>query len=200
MIRAAALLALVAGCAGAPKPVHYYDLVGPTSAAPPAAANGLPIIAIEPFSAASAYDSDDIAIRRSDVQLDYYRYHRWVAPAPDQVTELIARGLQESGRFGRVDVDEVDPKVGLVVHGRVLALEARADGDTVAAHVVLELTGTSESGAVVFRRQLERDVPARTKTVGSLVAAFHAAIAAIAGTAAPLLAAAAKPPAPAGGR
>ncbi len=196
-----ALLALVGigGCAGAPRPVHYYDLVGPTRAAPAPAAQGLPVIAIEPFSAASAYDGDDIAIRRSDVQLDYYRYHRWVAPAPDQVTELIARGLQRSGHFGRIDVDEVDPGVGLIVHGRVLALEARADGDKVAAHVVIELTGTTGSGDVVFRRQLERDVPARTKTVSAVVAAFHTAVDDIATTAAPLLAAAAPPAAPATG-
>lgn len=186
MIRpGAALLALaLSACAGKTPPVIHYDLAGPTQGETQPAPPGAPVIALERVASAAPYDTNRIALRTSDVNLDYYRYHRWVAPAPDLVTELLASNLRESGQFSRVEIETFGTEPAAILEGRLLTLEIDATQPRLTVHIVVELTAREPGGDVLFHRQLSRRIPLATRSVEAAVAAMRRGLQAIAQTAA----------------
>lgn len=183
-MRSVLAVIVLAGCAGKTPPVVHYDLAGPPdSAAEPARPNA-PVIALERIEAAAAYDSNRIALRTSDVRLDYYRYHRWIAPAPDQATELIAATWRESGHFSRVEVASLGSDAAAIVEGRLLALEVDASQPMPAVHIILELTARVPGEGVIYHRQFSHRAPLRDRSKEAAVEGMRRGLEAIARSAA----------------
>ena len=84
LLRVWSLLCLGVGvaCGGKVPDIRYYelDVRAPAGSGARAAATALPVLAVEPFAADTAYDDNRMVYRESSVRLDYYYYHRWSAP------------------------------------------------------------------------------------------------------------------------
>lgn len=193
MIIRLAIVLLLAAC-GAPAPrVIYYDLSG--GALPSQCTNPRgPIIALTDLEASATARGDEIAIRSVDGHIDHYLYHRWQAPVPRLVTELIAERFAASGEFRRVDLNELAADAEVIASGRILRFEgARREGETSVARIVIELSARSKQRSATFTRRFTKVIPVTDRSIRGLVQALRRAVIAIAREAAPHLAALGEP-------
>ncbi|HLV68472.1 MAG TPA: ABC-type transport auxiliary lipoprotein family protein [Polyangiaceae bacterium] len=185
----------LAACGGPVPEIHYYELAVLQPMRRPASDPRL-VLAIEPFEANAAYESEQMVYRVSPYRMDYYHYHRWSASPALTVADYLREAFSRTGRFRRV-VLEPSPNAPLVLGGRVLALEeVDVTEESWYGQVVLELSLESrESGEVVWsqtfseREKMEQRSPeglarALSLALDRIVAASTGPIAAALDTAA----------------
>lgn len=81
-----------------------------------------PVLGVEYFSAAPAYDETQIVYRTSPYLLKYYYYHRWSAAPGLMMTDALQRGYARTGLFETVTVGEV-ARADVILSGYVVAIE-----------------------------------------------------------------------------
>ena len=99
------LLAIVIGilCScGAARPSKYYQLTipGETSQAQVVQPYGVTLL-VAPLTASHLYREDRI-VYSSGSEMGIYEYQRWAEPPTEMITEMLIRGLRESGRYRAV--------------------------------------------------------------------------------------------------
>ena len=97
------VLSLLGGCLGSRDftPIRYYSVDTPLVTVPQAQRSWPVSLGIRPFTAATRY-RDRILYRRSEVEIGFYEYDRWVEPPEEMVTRVIASVMRVSGMFRQV--------------------------------------------------------------------------------------------------
>ncbi len=95
-------IVLFSGCSlTKPQPeVRHYTLEIALPAASSATASAT--LVVRPFSAQDPYSQERLVYRTSPYQLDFYNYHRWAAPPPEQIADWTRRYLRDTALFTRV--------------------------------------------------------------------------------------------------
>lgn len=188
LVLAALVTALVACGGSAPPRNHYYELAFPTIAHHPAPG---PKLAVEPFEVNGAYDDDRIVYRTSDVELQYYNYHRWGTPPGEMVADFLRRAYRSTGRFSAVTAD-VSGDTDLVLSGRIGAIEEvdRSAQDWF-GHIELQLrVRDARTGTLLWSRELSLEQKMSQRSPAGLARALGQLLGRIAGETAPEIAAA----------
>jgi len=181
-IAAAAMTALLAGCAGLHSnqaATQTYVLASSATEAPAnaAAAGAVTVHVLRPL-AAPGLDTDQIALLRDAQRLDYYTASRWPAALPDLLQTLAIDALRASGRFRAVQPDATafaaDDVLQIEIrHCEVVYSAAAAP----AVHVQLLATlGHQGDRSLVSSVAAESEVPAAVNRMQSVVAAFQEAV------------------------
>lgn len=188
-----ALALALPGCGGAAPPrTHYYELVSPAVSRQ---ASPGPALAVERFEVSGAYDDDRIVYRTSDVELQYYNYHRWGTPPGEMVADYLRRAYRASGRFREV-TSEVGRETDVVLSGRVGAIEEiDRSAENWVGHIELQLwVRDAQSGTLLWSRDISLEQPMQQRSPAGLARALGRALGRAAGGTAPAIAAAAPPP------
>lgn len=133
-------IVFVAACGGPQKIRHYKPEVAEDTleGRSTGSASGV-TLAVEDFSAGSAYDEQRIVYRKSDYRIDYYHFHRWGAPPGMVVGETLRNVYRSTGAFDSV-VGAYTSRADVVLSGRVLALEeVDVNKNKWVGHVALDL-------------------------------------------------------------
>lgn len=129
------LLVPLAGCFSSPTHQdYYYYLAAPTAV--PKVAKGARL-ALGDFTAASGYESDRIAYRTQDNELQYYGYRRWVSEPAKMIEEIVQRHLRASKRFLLVDSDQKVNEPDGILEGHIDAIEEVDHEDRVSARLAI---------------------------------------------------------------
>ncbi len=99
----AVLCLLLGGCLGRGEfvPVRYYSLDGPPSSLPQSRRTWDLTLGVRPFTAATRY-GERMLYRRSEVEVGFYDYDRWVEPPAEMVTHTITEMVRAVGLFRQV--------------------------------------------------------------------------------------------------
>lgn len=181
----AAVVAVLASCAGKPPPpTRYYQLALPLAEP---AVDGQGTLVIEPLATTGAYDDERMVYRVDPYRLDYYDYHRWTAAPGALVSGYLEQALRRTGRFRTVASESTAPGA-VTLGGRVVALEEVDTSKTRwVGHVVLELVARDASGNIVWTRDFDENEPMPTQSPEGLARAVTAAMARVANRVAPEL-------------
>lgn len=100
---AAAIVALLAGCASAP-PDQFYTLTDSAAAAPAAAAPAAAPLYIEmrPVTVPDQVRRNQMVVAKGDGQVDLLEHHRWASKLDDQIGSALSLGI--AAQLGAVDV------------------------------------------------------------------------------------------------
>jgi ABC-type uncharacterized transport system auxiliary subunit len=178
----ALLLAVLAACGGKTPPTRFYQLAEPAGKSTAGAGTA---IVIEPLTTDSAYDDERIVYRVTPYRLDYYNYHRWSAAPGTLIANSLERAFEKSGKFGAV-TREANPDAAVTLSGRVVAIEEIDHSKTKwFGRIVLELSLSDSSGAVLWTEQFEETEPLAIQSPEGLARALSAALERIANRAVP---------------
>ncbi len=186
-IAAAAVTALIAGCAGlhsSQAATQTYVLASvPASTAPASAVTSgavtgaVSVHVLRPL-AAPGLDTDQIALLRDAQRLDYYAASRWPAALPDLLQTLAIDALRASDRFRAVQ-----PDATAFAADDVLQIEIRhcevvysSDGTPVVHVQLLATLGHQGDRSLVSSVTAASEVPAAANRMQSVVAAFQDAV------------------------
>lgn len=142
IVGAAALLVMLAGCAGKSPKVTYYTLA-PIAAAGTASAEPL-AIGVGPVDLPKALDRSQIATRVGPNRIDYDEFHRWAGTLDADILDVTAVNLSRLLGTDRVAVYPAAAAFPLDV--RVLLDIVRFDSDANGS-VTLDVRYTLEDGA-----------------------------------------------------
>ena len=98
-----ALLGLVSASCGLGKPgpdLHYYSLSLPVPQT--AAPEHRPSLMLRRFAARDPFGQEALVYRSSAYRVNFYGYHRWIAPPANMVSEWTLRYLRGAGVFSQV--------------------------------------------------------------------------------------------------
>lgn len=184
---AAAVTALVAGCAG----LHsnqaatqtYMLASAPASVATDSAlasgavAGSVTVQVLRPL-AAPGLDTDRIALLRDAQRLDYYAASRWPGALPDLIQTLAIDALRAAGRFRAVQSDATAFAADDVLQIEIRHCEVAYSPDgTPVVHVQLLATlGHQGDRSLVSSVSAESEVAAAANRMQSVVAAFQDAV------------------------
>ena len=119
---AAVAVVLAVGCSS-PQPIRHYE---PEVVAQQVQSVTQPpsdvILAVEDFSAGTAYDEQRIVYRADQYKFDYYHFHRWAAPTGQLVSDTLREVYRQTGAFKTV-VGGYATQADVVLSGRVISLE-----------------------------------------------------------------------------
>lgn len=181
--RAILPLLLVAGMLGgcgrsAPIPTDtYYRLAAPRVAA----AAGQPLadggILVEAFQADALYRERPLLFSEdaADLTLKQYHHHHWQESPPRLLREQLILYLRAANAAPWV-ASRADQAPALTIRGRIRRFEHIIGADAVTARVALELQLLGPDGSVLMLRDYQRDEPAASKDVASVVAAMDVAV------------------------
>jgi cholesterol transport system auxiliary component len=168
----AGILALGA-CGHVPR-TRYFTLSTPAPA--PGVDSKTPFVLDVPrFQAAEGLRDDRILYFPAPTELNYYRYHRWVAQPADLMAELVADRLRGTGAFAEVRLFPREKPGDYILRGRLSHLEELDDqpGGRVRVGVALELIRSRDQKTVwKDRRVVVGEIP--DKGVEGVVAALNA--------------------------
>ena len=162
------LAACVAGCSvpGPREPDRYFILDAGT-AAPRAGVS----VVVAPTTAASFYDTQEIAYSRAPGTRAYYQFNRWTERPPRSVQAQLASRLEGGS-----------PKSGLRLNTHVEEIyhDAAEQPGTSRITIAAELVDPA-SRAVIARRTFTRSAPAASYDAPGAVQGFNQALAALLG-------------------
>jgi ABC-type uncharacterized transport system auxiliary subunit len=169
---AALLAAGLSGC-GSIKPVKYYQLTHPSTAAlatsqPPVDA----ALLIRPFQTTHLYREDRIVYGGESEQLGLYENHRWTEPPVELLQDALARGLRTSGHFKAVTTLRSESGVDFTLTGHLYAFREVSTGGVVARlNFDVELIDL-KLGKAIWQHTYNHDEPTSGKTVADVAAAM----------------------------
>lgn len=169
----ALMLGLVGSGCGGPKPIHHYEPQVLTQDIQGASTPRSDLVlAIEDFSAGSAYDEQRMVYRSADYRFDYYHFHRWAAPPGMLVSDSLREVYRETGAFRSV-VGGFDSRADIILSGRVIAFEEIDREEGWFGRVVINLrVRDSRTGELLWNDTLEREKPLPEQTPHGLAAAI----------------------------
>lgn len=183
MAVAAALIAL-AGCVsgfGGQAPQRYYVLEPPVAAAAGAATPRPATLLVMPTTAASFYETQDIAYSRAPGTRAYYQLHAWAERPGSRITGLLVMRLERAGAFRHV------AKASTGVRGEVLLDTHLAEfyHDATSAPGSVRITITAEltdplRRVFLRRRVFTQTVPVPSYDAPGAVHGFNHGVAAVA--------------------
>lgn len=167
---AALLVIPLAGC-GSSRPIKYYQLNYPASAASQQPPLNISLL-IRPFEASHLYQEERIVYSTSPNELGLYEENRWVLPPVEMIQDALVRGFRSSGHYRSVMIvrGEGGGDFGLAGH---LYEFGEVDGAEIVArlHYTVRLRDR-KTGMIVWTHLYNHDEPASAKTVPAVVAAM----------------------------
>lgn len=183
-LTALTLAVLLAGCSAIPdrqSAQASYRLEPPL---PPAASD----VAASPLTlqvrrptAATSYDSEQIAFRREPFRLDYYTRSRWAEPPAEMLGDLMTRALEDAGLYRVVLGPAARLPADLRLHTELIALEhvihgtSQTQGSEVRLAMRMQLV-ESRSSRVLATSSFEIVRPAFSTDAQGAVAAANEAV------------------------
>mgnify|MGYP006289388033 CR=1 FL=1 len=131
------------------------------------------VLAVEDFSAGTAYDEQRIVYRAADYKFDYYHFHRWAAPTGQLVSDALREVYRETGAFKAV-VSSYATRADVVLSGRVIALEEidRAKDEWLGRiHLNMRLRD-AKTGELLWSETLRVEEPMKGQNPDGLAAAI----------------------------
>lgn len=170
---ACAAIALSGWACGGAQPIHHYQPNVVSGEVDGQSSSGDLVLAIEDFSAGSAYDEKRIVYRKNDYRFDYYHYHRWASTPGLLVSDALREVYRSTGAF-RAVVGGYDSRADVVLSGRVVAFEEVDESkDKWFGRVVLDLRlRDARTGELLWNDLLRRKVPVEKKSPEGLTAAL----------------------------
>ncbi len=170
LLVAGALLLALAGC-GSTRPIKYYQLTYPSSAAMQQAPLNLSVV-VHTFDASHLYKDERIVYSVSPQELGLYESQRWVAPPVDLLQDALVRGLRSSGRFRSVMTVRGEGGGDYALTGHLYEF-GEVDGAEIVARLnyIVRLRDR-KTGMIVWYHTYNHDEQASAKTVPAVVAAM----------------------------
>ncbi len=167
------VIALSGWACGGAQPIHHYQPKVVNGEVDDQGSPGELVLAIEDFSAGSAYDEKRIVYRKSDYRFDYYHYHRWASTPGLLVSDALREVYRSTGAFQAV-VGGYDSRADIVLSGRVVALEeVNKSKKEWLGRVVLDLRlRDARSGELLWNDLLRREVSVEQQSPEGLTAAL----------------------------
>jgi ABC-type uncharacterized transport system auxiliary subunit len=171
-------LAVLSVACGSPQQIRHYQPQVATQQV--ASANKPPsevILAVEDFSAGTAYDEQRIVYRADAYKFDYYHFHRWAAPAGQLVSDALREVYRDTGAFKAV-VSSYATRADVVLSGRVIALEEvdKSKKEWLGrVHLGLRLRD-AKTGELLWSETLRIDEPMKEQDPDGLAAAVSRAL------------------------
>lgn len=168
-----AAVALAGWSCGGAQPIHHYQPKVVDGEVDDRSSSGDLVLAIEDFSAGSAYDEKRIVYRKSDYRFDYYHYHRW-ASTPGLLVSDALREVYRSTRAFQAVVGGYDSRADVVLSGRVVAFEeVDKNKKEWLGRVALDLRlRDARTGELLWNDLLRREVPVENQSPEGLTAAL----------------------------
>ena len=169
----------VAGCGSVEVPKQlYYRLEAPEP--PKATIPRAGVLRVGGLELAADLAGDRVMVAENAVQVAPFVHHHWAGPLDGLLADVLVTGLRRAGWFERVK----DPMAGggedWVLSGRVLdfQLAPGEDGRWV-GRATIDLELVDRQGALVFRDEFQRDVPAEGTDAAHVVHALSQSVAGI---------------------
>lgn len=176
------LVAMLAACSafGPGEARRYYVLEATGVAAPEPGARYAGVLLVAPPTVAAFYDTEDIAYSKAAGQRAYYQHSAWTEPPGRRLALLLARRLDDSGRFAAVAVAGLGVRGNLMLatHLEELYHDATAVPGQARIALVAELIDPSRR-ALVARRSFSSAVPLATHDAAGTADACGRALGAI---------------------
>jgi ABC-type uncharacterized transport system auxiliary subunit len=171
---AVAFLAAIglSGC-GSMKPVRYYQLTHPPTAALSSSQPPLDVsLLVRPFQTSHLYREDRIVYGGEGEQIGLYEYERWVEPPFELLQDALARGFRSSGHFKNVTKLRSDSSVDFSLIGHLYVFrEVSTGGIVTRLNFDVELIDL-KAGKPVWRHTYNHDEPSSGKSVKDIAAAM----------------------------
>ena len=163
----AAACALLTACVGG-RPIHYYAInrqaVGVAAPKPDG-----PVLVIGRITTPEALQDGRIRYRAGSNEVGAYEYHRWTERPSAMVQDLLLQALRASGKWRRVMEASSTAESDYLVRGRLREF-AEIDNPGIQTRVSLRLELVDfKTGAVIWDRDYNRDVPVEGKTINEVV-------------------------------
>jgi len=184
----AVLLALaaagLAACAGlstlksVTEPTDLYDLTPKSTYKSDLPKIEAQLVVEEP-TAASAVDTDRIAVRPNDYQVQYFPRARWVDRAPALVQTMLVESFENTGKVAAVGRQAIGLSADftLVTDLREFQAEVDREGAPLSVLVHLNMKIIKEPrGLIVASRSFKERVPAASDEMIAVVTAFDTAL------------------------
>jgi ABC-type uncharacterized transport system auxiliary subunit len=159
------LVALLAACSafGPGEARRYYVPEATAGAAPEPGARWAGVLLVAPPTVAAFYDTEDIAYSKAAGQRAYYQHSAWTEPPGRRLALLLARRLDDSGRFAVVAVAGLGVRGNLMLatHLEELYHDATAVPGQARITLVAELIDPSHR-ALVARKSFSSAMPLST--------------------------------------
>jgi ABC-type uncharacterized transport system auxiliary subunit len=166
----AGLAFLLAAC-GSSRPIKYYQVSYPTTAA----VSENPINAsllVRPFEASHLYLDDRVVYGFDAPEMGTYEYHRWSEPPVEILQTALVRGLRSTGQYRAVYTLRPDPDGRFILSGQIYDFK-EVDGANVAARLSYQIRMRDrKTGFTVWDHTYSYDEPATEKTVSAVVLAM----------------------------
>jgi uncharacterized lipoprotein YmbA len=157
------------GCASAPQPRYYTLDMAPSGAL--ASRYNVHVDRLRPHDALTR---NEILIKKSSTEVEYYALDRWVQGLGELVTEKL------NAEFGA----KTNDRETLVVSGEILAFEQVDTPDGAESHIKLDLSiwpdGVSRYDKPLYSKTYETRVPTPRPTPGATVEALSRGLNALA--------------------
>lgn len=166
----AALVLGLAGCGGA-RPLKYYQITYPTSAAvSPDAINTT--LMVRAFEASHLYLDDKIIYGFDSPEMGTYEYQRWAEPPVEILQNAIVRGLRSTGRFRAVYTLRANANGQFILAGQLYDFR-EVDAGGISARLSYEVRlRDRKSNSTVWTMVYNHDEPAPEKSVDAFVRAM----------------------------
>lgn len=130
-------------------------------------------------TAPESLDTDQIALTRNQIELDYFAGSTWTDRVPRLLQGLIIDALQNSGRIVAVGRDSSDISPDYILQTDLRDFQARYTGSgdqppTIVVRVAADLVKLPDR-RVIGSMLAAKEVPARHNDLGNIVEAFDAA-------------------------
>jgi ABC-type uncharacterized transport system auxiliary subunit len=160
---------------------RYYVLdASEVAAVPESGARYAGVLLVAPPTVAAFYDTEDIAYSKAAGQRAYYQHSAWTEPPGRRLALLLARRLDDSGRFAVVAVAGLGVRGNLMLatHLEELYHDATAVPGQARIALVAELIDPSHR-ALIARRSFSSAVPLATHDAAGTADACGRALGAI---------------------
>lgn len=132
------------------------------------------VLRVANFSVSPHLGGDRLVTMASGNRVAPYRYHHWVAPLDQLVTDAVFRSLLAARRFESVIDSRDSANADWVLTARILEFEELAIDQKWGALVSLALTIREErSGRTLWQKQLEQFVPLESSKPLAVVKALN---------------------------
>lgn len=169
-IAIAACLLLSACVAG--RPIHYYTINPPASAAAAPKPDG-PVLVVGRITSPEMLQDERIRYRAGSNEVGAYEYQRWAARPAVIVRDQLTEALRDSGRFRQVLEESANPAGDYLVRGSLREL-SEIDDPRIQTRVSLRLEMVDrKSGVLVWSHDYSRDEPVSGKTMKEVVVSME---------------------------
>lgn len=171
---------LLCGCSSIlPKPAPQpalYTLNAPIVSASPAGATAPVSLRILMPQITPGLETEKIAVRKGDNQLDYYNGVRWAGNVPSLVQSLLVQGFDATGRVQSVSNDLVAVKQGYHVLIEVRDFQAEDKNGHTQAHLAMAVKLIdANKNTIILTRFYNETENAAAEIMPEIAAAFDRA-------------------------